>query len=324
MKKRMNYKELSQFYNDLSVFWKSGLPPSQALDTMKKGKKGPKFWMIDGLQHRVSKGESTASGMSRYPDFFDDFQVMIIRGAEESGKMVDTCKNLSNYYEMRGREKKRLIGGMIYPVFLLHAAILLPNLKYLFAAGLDKSYAAAVLPPLIIAYGILAIGYACWKTLFRSGRAREIIDGIFLKLPLVGELAHGLAVSRVFRTLAGLLDAGIESVQAARKAAGTAGNSSIAARLAGAVPVLEHGGNFSGFFTFSGTLNSSQLSMVAIGEEGGQLAETLEKMALYLDEENSRRFTTTVKFFYYSAYFIAAAIVAYTVITFYSSHLNIF
>lgn len=319
----MNFKELAQFYSDLAYLWKSGLPPSQGFETMKQGKKGAHFRMVDTIQHQVTRGETLADAMSRFPGFFDDFQVTIIRGAEESGKMVETCFGLARYYEMRHRGKRRLIGSLVYPVALLHGAVLLPNLKYLLAPGLEKSYGEAVLPPLLIAYGILGIGYLFWKKFCRGGWPREMLDRFFLRLPVIGKLLRGFSLVRVFRTLANLLNAGIESVQAARKAAFTAGNRAVAREMAGALHVLENGGNFTGYFRFCGSLSSEQLGMVAVGEEGGALVESLEQMVRHLDDENSRRFTAAITTFGYLTYFIAMAVVVFTVISFYVSHYGI-
>lgn len=319
----MNYKELARFYENIARLWKSGLPLSQGFENIKQGKKGPKFWVIDGLQHHVTRGETLADAMTRFPKFFDDFQVMIIRAAEASGKMVETCHSMSRYYEMRHKEKMRLIAGMIYPVILLHAVVLVPNFKYLVVSSLGKSYLGVVLPPLLIAYGLLIAGRICWKKFCRTGPLREKIDGFFLFLPMIGKLSHGLSIARVFRILSNLLDAGIESVQAARKAALTAGNHAIARDLKGALVVLENGGTFHDYFSFSGVLDSNQLSMVAVGEEGGALVDSLGHMTRYMEEENSDRFTNAVKIFGYLTYFIAAGIVAYTVITFYSSYFSL-
>jgi len=63
--------------------------------------------------------------------------------------------------------------------------------------------------------------------------------------------------------------------------------------------------------------------MVAVGEEGGALVDSLGHMTRYLDEENSVRFTNAVKIFGIITYFIAAGIVAYTVITFYASYYSL-
>ena len=76
MKKRMNNKELSQFYHDLGLFAKSGLTLERGLDTMKKGKKGFIFLMMDGIQHFIAGGKALWEGMSQYPEFFDEFQVI--------------------------------------------------------------------------------------------------------------------------------------------------------------------------------------------------------------------------------------------------------
>ena len=113
MKKRMNQKELSRFYHDMALFAQSGLTLERGLDTMKKGKKGFIFLMMDGVQHHIAKGGTLWEGMSQYPTFFDGFQVNIINAAEESGQLVNTCKTLSRYFDVRHKEKRRLLASLI-------------------------------------------------------------------------------------------------------------------------------------------------------------------------------------------------------------------
>ncbi|MCP5053225.1 MAG: hypothetical protein GY940_39030, partial [bacterium] len=192
-------------------------------------------------------------------------------------------------------EKKRLIGSLIYPIILLHGAILLPPLKYLVVESIGESYAANVLPPLLIAYGILGLGYFIWKKYCRSGWLREKIDEMTLKLPLIGKLARGLSLARVLGALASLHNAGIEPVRAARQAAQTAGNTAIGFQLTSALPVLESGGTFADYFSFSGVLPHMQLGMLSIAEQTGTLSESLERTVRMMEEENSQRITTTAK-----------------------------
>lgn len=323
MKKRMNNKELSQFYHDLGLFAKSGLTLERGLDAMKKGKKGFIFLMMDGIQHHIAGGKTLWEGMSQYPEFFDEFQVMVINAAEESGDLVKTCKGLSRYFDTRHKEKKRLLAGLIYPVVLLHGVIMLPPLKYLVVESLNKSYWSIVLPPLLIAYGIVGLIYFSWRHFFRSGGVRKKIDHILIKLPVIGKLVEGMSLARVMRSLASLNNAGVEPVRAARQAALTAGNAAITWRLSGALPVLERGGTFADYFTFSGVLPSMQLGVVAVGEETGTLPESLERMVLQMEEDTRRRLTTTIKTLSYVIYFIAAAIVAITVISFYGGYFKL-
>jgi len=323
MKKRMNQKELSQFYHDLALFAQSGLSLERGLNTLKKGKKGFVFLMMDGLQHHIAQGGTLWEGMSGYPTFFNEFQVMLIKAAEASGQLPKTCKALSRYFETRYKEKRRLLGSVIYPVLLLHGVIMLPNLKYLVVSTLDKSYWEVILPPLLIGYGLLALVYVAWKTFFQTGPGRAAFDEILLKLPGFGKLARGMSMARVFRSLSSLHNAGVEPVRTARQASLTAGNAAVTLRLSSALPVLEQGGTFADYFSFAGVLTSNQLSAITVGEETGTLAESLERMTIQLEEDNKQRLSTAIKTIAYAVYFIAAAIVALTVISFYGNYFKV-
>jgi type II secretory pathway component PulF len=318
-----NYKELSRFYHDLSTMVRSGLAIERSLDLLKRGQKGPKLWLLDGLHDQVMRGGSFWEGMARYPGVFDELQVMSIRAAEESGSMEETCKGLARYYEMRYKEKRRLLASLIYPVVLLHGVVLLPPLKYLVLDNQERSYWSMTLPVLLAVYGIVGLVSLFMKTIGKKGPVREKIDEFILSLPLVGKLVKSMALARVFRALSGLHNAGVVPVKAARQAIQTAGNSAVKRQLNGALEVLEHGGSFTDFFSFSGLLPAVHLGAVAVGEETGTLTESLNLMVVQMEEANNQRLEASVKALGYIAYLAAAAFVAYTVVSFYSGYFNV-
>ncbi len=149
------------------------------------------------------------------------------------------------------------------------------------------------------------------------------MDEVLLKLPGIGKLVQGLSLARVLRAFTGLHNAGVEPVRTAQQAALTAGNAAISLGLSSALPVLEQGGTFVDYFTIAGVLTSDQLGVISVGEESGALVESLEKMIIRMEEDNQQRFTTLIKTAGYVIYFIAAAIVAITVISFYSGYFKI-
>ncbi len=322
MKKRINSRQLSQFYEHLATLLNSGLTTEKSLDTMKTGKKGPTLWMLDNIQQHVTKGGTLWEAMSKHPKYFDDFQVMIIKGAEESGMMIDTTQKLSKYYENRYQAKRRFIASLIYPLLLLHASILLPPLKYLVLENLEKSYASVVLPPLTIGYGIVGLLYLFWQKIRRRGPLRRMIDEGTLCIPFIGKLARDMSLARAFWSLSAMLTAGLEAVVAAKNAAATAGNSVVSRRLEGALYVLEGGRSFKEYFAAAGILNNDQLTSVAIGEDSGALAESLAKMVRQMEESNAHHFQMLMKIGGLIVYFIAAAIVALTVLSFYTGYFN--
>ena len=238
--------------------------------------------------------------------------------------MVESCKSLSRYFLMRDREKRRLKASMIYPLVLLHGVVMLPPLKYLFVDNLDRSYWSVVLPVLLVAYGLVGLGIFCWNHFLHTGPVRESIDRFLLNLPIVGKLLRTLAMARVLRALAGLHNAGIPPVLAASQAIQTAGNSAVAFQLQSAMPVLENGGTFTGFFSFSGQLAPMLVGMIAVGEETGTLGQSLDRLCIQMEEESSTRLNATIKAIGYVAYLIAAISVALTVINFYKGYFSIF
>lgn len=302
---------------------RSGLTVERALDLMKRDKQGPRLWFLDGLHGHILKGGSLWEGMARRPDLFDELQIMSIKAAETSGTMVETCKELSSYYRIRHKEKQKLLTSLIYPVVILHGVVLLPPLKYLILDNLGRSYWSITLPVLLTAYGLVGLLYLLWKTVARDGPVREKIDELILSLPLLGKVARGLSMARVFRALAGLHNAGLGPVQAARQAIGTAGNHAVKWRLNGAMEVLEHGGTFTDFFSFSGLLPHTELGMVRVAEETGTLSESLNHMVRRMEEANNHRLQASIKAIGYIAYLAAAAFVAYTVVSFYANYFTI-
>jgi len=322
MKKKMNGRQLSRFYSSLTTFLMSGLTVERGLDTMKEGKKGPLLWMMDGLQHHIGRGGALWQGMSRYPKHFDEFQVMIVKGAEESGMMAPTFKKLGQYYESRYTAKRRFLAGLIYPIILLHAALLLPPLKYLLVENLNRGYASVVLPPLLGAYGIVGLAIILWKKHSRAGWLRRKIDGFVLDLPALGILARDVSLARAFWSLSAMLTAGVDAVTAARNAASAAGNTVIKRQLLDNLYILEIGRSFKEYYAATGMISSDQMGVVAVGEDSGALAASLEQMVQQMEETNALRFVMLMKSVGMLIYFIVAAIVAFTVISFYANYFN--
>jgi type IV pilus assembly protein PilC len=322
-KKVFNNRALSRFFDDLATMQNSGLTIERALGILKKGKPHVMFRILDDLQHFVGRGSLFWEALSQYPDNFDEFQVMSIRAGEDSGTMVETCKGLANYFEMRHQQKRKLLSSLIYPILLLHAVIVLPPLKYLVVNNLERSYWSVVLPVLLTAYAVSGICIWCWRNFLSKGSMRETIDEIILKIPVFGKLARSMSMVRVMRSLSGLHNAGIGSAMSASQAIKTSGNLSINFKLKGALPVLEHGGSFTDFFSFAGVLSHTELGIIAVAEETGTISDSLNRMVLRMEEETSTRLISAIKAMGYIVYLIATVAVAITVISFYSGYFNI-
>lgn len=318
----MSDRDLSRFYDSLATLLTSGLTVDRGLDTMKAGKTQSTLWMMDGLQDHVGRGGSLWEGMKHHRKFFDDFQVNIVKAAEESGHLPETFQKLSKYYENRYQTKRRFLAGLLYPMVLLHALILLPPLRYLVVPTPDRSYWSIVLPPLLIGYGSVWGVYMLWTKFLRSGPLRERVDEFIVFLPVVGKLVRDIALARAFWSTSAMLAAGVEVVKAAKSGADSAGNTFVAQRLHGALYVLEGGRSFNDYFTVCGMLSADQLAVVTVGEEAGAMAESMDKLTRRMESDNRERFNKVMKSVGVFIYIVVVIMVVMTIISFYSSYFS--
>jgi type IV pilus assembly protein PilC len=112
-----------------------------------------------------------------------------------------------------------------------------------------------------------------------------------LKLPYFGPLARKFATAQVSRTLATLLSGGIPLVNALDIAAKSVGNRHIADHLAVVARQVREGGSLAGSLSERGIFPHVAVEMVEVGESTGALADMLNSVADFYDEENETSLT---------------------------------
>jgi type IV pilus assembly protein PilC len=140
-------------------------------------------------------------------------------------------------------------------------------------------------------FGALAafvIGVVLW---FRQPTQRRRLHAAILRLPFFGPLARKLATAQVSRTLATLLSGGIPLVNALDIASRSVGNRSIAEGLAVSAHKVREGANLAGALAEQRMFPHVAIEMVEVGESTGALADMLNSVADFYDEENETTLT---------------------------------
>jgi type IV pilus assembly protein PilC len=136
--------------------------------------------------------------------------------------------------------------------------------------------------------GALFIGGYLW---FRQPAAKKRVHRSILKLPFFGPLARKFATSQVSRTLATLLAGGIPLVNALDIAAKAVGNRAIADDLAVVAKQVREGGSLAHSIAQRQMFPHVAVEMVEVGESTGALADMLNSVADFYDEENETTLT---------------------------------
>jgi len=132
--------------------------------------------------------------------------------------------------------------------------------------------------------GIILL-FIAFQRYYKTESGRRIVDRIFLKTPVLGEIIRKIAVARFTRTLATLLSSGVPILEGLEITAKTAGNSILEDVLRQTRRSIEEGKSMSEPMRQSNFFPILVTQMVSVGESTGELDNMLVKVADYYEEE---------------------------------------
>ena len=304
---KVKVKFITQFARQLSTLQDAGLPILRSLRILEEQQKSGNFKRIVGYVADDIEGGSTLSeAMGKYSRCFDRLFVNMIAAGEAGGVLDLILARVADFKEKAVRLKARVKSAMIYPIVVLTAAflILLGLMTFVipsFKTVLEEMVEGTLNPITTTVLGIsswIAYQYG-WAVMagvpfgfimllrvikrFRPGRL--VLDMITLRLPVVGQLASKVAITRWTRTLGTLISAGVPILDAINVTRETAGNEVFANMLGAVHNSIRQGDTFAGPLRASKTVDLLVSNMVAVGEETGDLDKMLLKVADQYDEQ---------------------------------------
>jgi type IV pilus assembly protein PilC len=111
------------------------------------------------------------------------------------------------------------------------------------------------------------------------------MDGLFLKLPLFGDLVQKTATARFCRTFGSLSRSGVPILTSLEIVRDTAGNRVIADAIDDARDEIQTGGMISLALQKHRVFPAMAIQMISIGEETGELDSMLMKVADFYEDE---------------------------------------
>jgi type IV pilus assembly protein PilC len=303
-KKKVPRKEVMHFSRQMGVFMKAGIPIMEALEvieaeTTEKLMKNVIHEMISDLR----AGDTFASAAKSHPEAFPNFYVGILESAELTGNLDSVLNQLADYIERDVEARSTLMSALIYPavvacmsvgvvivlaVFVmprfvvffksLHAKLPLPTRLLLSASSAFSTYWYAILAALLILGG-------SFIAMRRSQGGRAILDGILLKLPVLGLLVQAAVLERICRVLSSMLRAGVDLPQAMAVTADSASNAVYRAGIHQIREQMMEGQGLAEPLAQTGLFPGAARQMFRVGEETGTLDIQLETAAAYYHRE---------------------------------------
>jgi type II secretory pathway component PulF len=248
----------------------AGLPVKKALETVGAGLRGRLARDLRALSDAISRGSTIAEAMAARPRSFSRMEVMIVQAGETSGMVAQAVQGLAEWYGFCTKLRRDFWAGMGYPMFVVHAAAFLVPAPALFMGGWQFGpYLSSVLGTLGVFYVVAGLIWAVRRLTPQTGLARRIVDGAFLKIPVLGRALVHLALGRFAHVFHTLYTAGVPIQRALEQSISVCGNAGVARWLEGALQSVRSGTAASE--GFSRKVPREFVAAWANGEVSGQL-----------------------------------------------------
>lgn len=296
-RQRVSRRAVPVFCAQMADLLKAGVPFVEALrDVTEATEPGALRDALMDITRAVNHGSRIADAFARAPRLFPSVFVAILAAGEASGDLTHTFARLARYAEARARTAEQLRRALRYPAFLLLVTLGTVAFMMLLVVPEIVSFLNSINSELplttrlliaasdiiaggwwIIALGVMFIAAALAGLRQGSERAARVIDGLLLRLPLVGKMARKIALSRFMHSFAILYESGIGIVASLRHARASLGNRVLEAQIDEAEKLIIAGRAISS--ALDGILPIFALRMIKVGERSGALGKSLYDIA---------------------------------------------
>ncbi len=295
------------FTRNLEVMVKTGVSIVRSFEILANQTKTKKFKtaLLD-IATRVTKGESLSDALGQHKNIFSDIYRETVKVGEETGKLDNALHSLARQMEEEHALKSKIKSAMVYPVVVLCMALLIGVFMLLFAVPKMQQaftelnvtlpittrvvlgFAGFITGHAILSVIIIAVLVAVIALFLRSHKGGRFKSWLFLSIPVVAKIVKQTNSALTLRTLSSLLSAGVPVVRALEVTSGALGNFYFKESLKKASVVVRKGERVSvALKPYEKIYSPMVLQMMEIGEETGETAQVLEKLADFLEEEVS-------------------------------------
>ncbi len=297
-------KRIAIFTRQFSVMLDAGLPLVQCLEILGEQQEHKRFQeILTQVRVDVESGASLADAMEKHPAAFDELYVNMVAAGEAGGILDIILQRLSVYMEKAVKLRSQVKSALIYPTTVISIAVVvvwiilwkvIPVFAQLFAGlGGELPMLTQVIVGMSKWVGryswliIIGIGIVIWalRAWHKTERGARVLDGLLLKIPVIGMLLRKIAVARFCRTLSTLVSSGVPILEGLEITAKTSGNAIIQDAIMAVRKAVEEGKTISAPLAETGVFPPMVVQMINVGEHTGALDQMLSKIADFYEDE---------------------------------------
>lgn len=302
--KHVSKTDLIYVTSQLAIMVDTGITLSQALGGIVEQEANPTLRrVLADLKESVEGGQDFSTALSRYPRYFDNTYVSLVKASEATGTLGPMLDRIAGYMRKEAETRGKVRAAMAYPtvMMVLAAGVTVFLLTYILPKfmPLFKSRGTELPRPTLIMMTVSDVLLGYWYLWLlaavaaavgflygrRTGPGRKIIDWIKINTPILGPMFRKVTISRGIRTLGTMLSSGVPVMDALRLAAAVSSNFYYERLWGTVVDEVAGGKRICEILRDNPLFPNVLVQMIAAGEDTGKLDVVLEKVSAYYDRE---------------------------------------
>ena len=310
---RVKPKEVIMFSRQLALLLESGTDIVSSLELLQSQVTNRTLRRVLGqVAADIRGGSSLSSALSKHPRAFPELYHRTIAAGEQGGNLEIVLRQMADYMERGAATEKRIKNAMTYPIIVavmavvvisILVAFVLPSFTSLYAKlGAALPIATRMLIDIsdwLIAYGlflllalvaVVVVTYLYIKT----PAGKQQWDKLLLSMPVIGRINLLSELSRCCRTMSLLFKVGLPLPEVLTQAIHGTNNSIMRKSLTEVQQELIRGEGLAKPMAKRKTFLPLMVQMAGVGEETGNLDNTLATVAQTYEVEADDRTSSAV------------------------------
>ncbi|MCG6551387.1 MAG: type II secretion system F family protein [Candidatus Magnetominusculus sp. LBB02] len=296
--------ELVMFLKQFRTMFRAGIPLMRLLEIMKTQLDSEALKsVVSSMIPDITSGMTLSDAMAKYPKIFQPLHCAMIKAGEISGNLPEVMDKLIYIISHENKAKAEIKSAMTYPVIVVTAlggafifllTFVIPKFidifsKYDIELPLPTRIAIMMHDALVHYWVLFAVIIAAIAIFlfnyFKTEGGKFVRDSFLLAIPVFGPLFVKGSMSRFASMFSILHTSGVPLMESLTILTNTFGNTAISRIFKNLREQIEEGKGIAIPLQTAKYFTPMVVTMIAIGEETGNLDEMLNEISAHYDDE---------------------------------------
>ena len=319
---------------DIVMLLEGGVTLSEALGLL--AEMGGGRWrrtVLGELRRSLSVGKPFSKALAEHPRLFPPLYLKMVEVAETTGRLTEALQSLAEERQRVERLRKRVLGAIAYPAFLILSALsattfiflyIIPQFEVALEGYRDKVdptalmvfNASAFLRTHLQQIGMgLGLVVLAGLLLSRLGQGRSLWLGLASRIPVLKTVLAYDTTVRFCRTLAVLLGNDVDISSALRLLRSLIQVPAAAQRMESVIGDVRRGRRLCEALATHPFLPGHVVQMLRVGEESGHLPDSARRVSVFYEARLDTAYTRVIAVIGPATMMVVSVLIAWLIIS---------